>query len=289
MEQTTKIGIYHKNCTDGTTAAAVLLKKFPDIKLFPLVHSHTEDDLEHIHKTAGEGSEIYFVDFATGVEEFLDKGHDILVIDHHIGAKERMNKLAEENEKLTFVFNNEKSGASLAWSYFFPNEKEPELIKYVEDSDLWAGKYGNDTIYVTSFLSSSADTPEKMLDFIENSDIKKIKEKGKVIADYADVQISRLVEGTQWIKLQIGEHEVHAYNIVSDEYVSAVGNKLATINGKAAVMFSINGGNVNFSFRSIDSNNPSALDLAKILDGGGHRNAAGATVLLKDFIEMIIH
>lgn len=288
MESKTKIGIYHKNCTDGTTAAAVLLRKFPDIKLFPLVHSHTEDDLEHIHRDAGEGSEIYFVDFATGVEEFLDKGHDILVLDHHESVKERVEKLAEENERLTYIFDNEKSGASLAWSHFFGDEEIPELIKYVEDSDLWAGKYGDDTKYITSYLSFRADTPEKMLEFIENGDVEEIKEKGKIIADYGDVQIKRLVEGVQWIKLKVGELEVHAYNIVSEEYASAIGNKLATKNNEAAVMFSINGGNVNFSIRSIESNDPSALDLAKLLGGGGHKNAAGANIPLEDFLKMVI-
>lgn len=284
MEQTTKIGIYHKNCTDGTTAAAVLLRKFPDIKLFPLVHSHTEDDIAHIHKNTGEGSEVYFVDFATGVEEFLDKGHDVVVLDHHIGAKEKMEKFAEENKKLTYIFNNEKSGASLVWAHFFGDEDEPEIIKYVQDSDLWTGKY-EDTKYVTNYLSMFSNNPVQMLKFIE-SDITKIKEKGKVITQYADIQIERIVEGFQEIKLKIGEHEVHAHNITM--YESAVGNKLATLNDQTAVMFSINGGNVNFSFRSIDSNNPSALDLAKALGGGGHRNSSGATILLEDFLKMII-
>ncbi len=288
MEQTTKIGIYHKNCTDGTTAAAVLLRKFPDIKLFPLVHSHTEDDIAHIHKNTGEGSEVYFVDFATGVEEFLDKGHKVTIIDHHISVKEKIEKLAEENKELNYVFNDEKSGASLVWWYFFKDEKEPEIIKYVEDSDLWTGKYGDDTKYVTSFLSTNADTPEKMLQYIVSNDVEEIKKKGKIIADYNDVQIERTIEGIQKIQLQVGGYEIPAYNITSSEYVSAAGNKLATLNDQAAVMFSINGGNVNFSFRSIDSNNPSALDLAKVLGGGGHRNSSGATILLEDFLKMII-
>lgn len=282
----TIVGIYHKNCTDGTAAAAILLRKFPDIKLFPLVHSHTEDDLEHIHRVAGEGGEIYFVDFAAGVEEFLDKGHDIIVLDHHIGIKEKMEKLADENKKLTYIFNNDKSGASLAWSYFFGNEKEPEIIKYIEDSDLWTGNYGDDTKYVTNYLSMFTNSPEQMLKFIE-SDITEIKEKGEIIAQYADNQIDRLTESIQEIKLRIGEFIIPAYNITI--YESSVGNKLSKIHDKAVAMFTIKGDSVNFSFRGEDDNNPTALELAKLIGGGGHKNAAGANIPLKDFLNMIIY
>lgn len=282
----TIIGIYHKNCTDGTAAAAILLRKFLDIKLFPLAHSHTEDDLEHIHRVAGEGGEIYFVDFTAGVEEFLDKRHDIIVLDHHIGIKEKMEKLADENKKLTYIFNNDKSGASLAWSYFFGNEREPEIIKYIEDSDLWKGNYGDDTKYVTNYLSMFTNSPEQMLKFIE-SDITEIKEKGKIITQYADNQIDRLIESIQEIKLMIGEFIIPAYNITI--YESSVGNKLSKIQNKVVAMFTIKGDSVNFSFRGEDGNNPTALELAKLIGGGGHKNAAGANIPLKDFLNMIIY
>ena len=262
-----------------------MLRKFPDIKLFPLVHSHTEDDLEHIHKAAGEGSEIYFVDFAVGVEEFLDGGHDITVIDHHIGVKDSMEELAQKNKNLTYIFDNDKSGASLAWSYFFPDEDEPDIIKYVQDSDLWTHKYGDDTKFVTNYLSMFTNSPEQMLGFIEN-DITEIKEKGKIIAEYSDIQIDRLVESIQEIKLQIGEYEVPAYNITM--YQSASGNKLSIIQNAAVAMFTITGGSVNFSFRGADGQSPSALELAKLVGGGGHQNASGAEIPLQDFLKMIV-
>lgn len=281
----TKIGIYHKNCVDGTAAAAVLLRKFPDIQLFPLVHSHTEDDLAHIHKVAGEGSEIYFVDTASGVEEFLDGGHNIEIIDHHISIKEHIEGLAQKNANLKYIFDNNKSGTSLAWSYFFPDEGIPEIIKFIEDNDLWTKKYGDDTKYVSNYLSMFTNSPEQMLKLIDG-DIAEIKEKGKIIADYSDIQIERLVESIQDIKLRIGEFIVPAYNITM--YESPVGNRFARIQEKAIAMFTINGGNVNFSFRGTDNNNPTALELATILGGGGHKDAAGASISLKDFIKMII-
>jgi oligoribonuclease NrnB/cAMP/cGMP phosphodiesterase (DHH superfamily) len=63
---------------------------------------------------------------------------------------------------------------------------------------------------------------------------------------------------------------------------------LATRYNEAVCLFSINGDYVKLSFRSLDNYNPSALDLAKLLNGGGHRNAAGASVSINEFCSMIM-
>lgn len=34
-------------------------------------------------------------------------------------------------------FDMDKSGAALAWEFFFPGKEAPRLIKFVEDQDLW--------------------------------------------------------------------------------------------------------------------------------------------------------
>ena len=289
MEKTAKIGIYHKNCTDGTTAAAVLLRKFPDIKHFPIVHSEEDinEVVEKVCEIAEVGAEIYFVDIASGAEKLLKEGYKAIVLDHHTSLREKMENLDKENENLTYVFDNDKSGASLTWSHFFSDEDVPDIIKHVEDSDLWKGEF-EDTKYVTNYLSTNADTPEKMLEFIESGNIEEIKEKGKIIADYADVQMSRFVEKAEGINIQIGDLVVSAYNLTSSEYASVIGNRLSALNERTTVMFSIKDNSVRFSLRSKDGQSPNALGIAKLLDGGGHENSAGAEVPLKDFIKMIV-
>lgn len=279
-----KIGIYHKSCIDGTTAAAVLLRKFPDIMLFPVGHSDIEDTLAQIREIDGKDSEIYFVDITAGIEDLLKGKYKITAIDHHIGGKERMEKIVAENDNVTYIFDNNKSGASLAWSYLFPDEKAPEIIKYVEDSDLWTQKY-DDTKYVTNYLFMHINSPETVLKFFDE-DITALKEKGKTIADYSDIQIDRLVDSRESIDLKIGEYTVPAHNVTI--YESAVGHKISESQDQTAVMFNIKGDSVKFSFRSIDGQSPSALELAKLLGGGGHQNASGAEIPLKDFLKMIV-
>ena len=288
MKEKKVIGIYHKNCSDGTTAAAVLLKKFSDAKLFPLGLSFTEEDLSFIYKETVARADIYLLDIALVAEklvEILDENNNIVILDHHIGAKEKMQQLADRHKNITYIFDNNKSGVSLAWNYFFPDKEPPEIIKYIEDSDLWKFKYGNDTKYAANYLSMYANSPETLSRFFDEN-IKEIKENGKIITEYTDIQIDRLLRDTGSITLRIGEFIAPAYNIIS--YESPIGNKISEARGVAAVMFFIKGNSVKFSIRSKEGQNPSALELAKLLGGGGHQNSAGAEISLKDFLNMII-
>lgn len=278
------IGIYHKDCIDGTSAAAVLLRKFPDVSLFPLSHAYTKADIKPILEQAKNGAKIYTVDCGLGINELLENGHKVTVIDHHIGFKDMMQKIAENNPNAEYIFDNDKSGASLAWSYFFPDEKEPELIRYVEDADLWKWEYGDDTKYVNNYLVMFKDDPKTMLEILEG-DLSEIKEKGSIISQYADNEIELLIK-TPSIKVKIDGHVVPAYNITT--YQSACGNILSDKLGSVVAMFTVQGNNVNLSFRSKEHQSPTSLELAQALGGGGHKCASGADILLKDFLSMIV-
>lgn len=282
-QQKTIIGIYHKSCNDGTAAAAVLLKKFPQAQLFPLWHNYVAADLDPI-RNIKEIDEIYFVDCAIGINELLVVAKKITVIDHHISIKDELDALAKDG-KINYVFDNKKSGSSLAWSYLFPKETLPEIIKYVEDSDLWNWAYGETTKHVNNYLSLNMNTPEIFLSLFDEN-IEYIKKDGSIITRYADSNIERIMREASPIKLKIGEYELPAYNITI--YQSAVGNNLSRQIGGVAVMFTIKGEKVKLDFRCEQSHNPSALDLAKMLGGGGHRNASGAEVPFVKFLEMII-
>src|SRR3989344_5286120 len=124
------IGVYHGDCPDGTTAAAVLLTKFPSAEIFPLRHHHEEADIAPILEKMDKDTTVYTVDNAIDVERFLPIAKEVITIDHHIGAHEEMGTLAQKYKNFTYVFDNEKSGASLTWSYFFPDEPMPDVVKY---------------------------------------------------------------------------------------------------------------------------------------------------------------
>jgi uncharacterized protein len=282
MSQT--IAIYHKDCVDGTTSAAVLLKKFPGAKTFPLGHGFEEHELTPILDEAEPGDEIYTVDCGLGAKEFLAKGYKVTILDHHAGAKEEFSALAAENKHLTFIFDNDKSGASLAWAHFFPENPVPEVIKLVEDGDLWKQKYGSVTKDVTNYLFMLVNKPEEIISYFDGSldDIKKL---GSVITKYLELRIDHAVKSTEPVDVDINGHKVPFYNITGDK--SAAGNLLAVERSKTVGLFSIDGQKLKISFRSLNEYAPSALDLAKALGGGGHRNASGASMSLEDFVKRI--
>ena len=99
------VGIYHGDCADGTTAAAVLLKKFPDIKLFPLKHRYDEEAFEELLKKIDKDTIVYTVDNVIGVERFLPVAKEVISIDHHISEKGGAEKLAKEAKKTKEAFS----------------------------------------------------------------------------------------------------------------------------------------------------------------------------------------
>ncbi|WP_456401047.1 DHH family phosphoesterase [Persephonella sp.] len=281
------ICIYHKNCTDGTVSAAVLLKKFPDCETFPLDHGYTEEEFEELLRNVDSETTIYISDFSLRKDDLLKlikKAKKIINIDHHIGVKDLLEEISNQYDNYEFYFDNNHSGASLTWKYLF-GEPIPYLVKLVEDKDIWRWEYGDDTKYLNAYLIPLTNKPEEIKELLD-SDIKQLIEKGKIISKFQDYLIERFVEKTEELLLNIGNYKIKGYN--TGLFQSEIGNILSTKLGEAVVLFSINGYNVKLSFRSCEGQSPTALDLAKILGGGGHKNAAGALVSLKEFFNLII-
>ncbi len=279
--------IYHKNCTDGTTSAAVLMKKYPDCIAVPLEHGYTEEEFEKILDSVDQNTTVFITDFSLRKEDLLrliNKSKKVINIDHHIGVKDLLEKISKENENFEFYFDNEHSGASLTYKYIFGNNL-PKLIKLVEDKDIWRWKYGEETKYANAYLILLTNKPEKVKEIID-LDIKEILEKGKIVSQFIDYLIERFVEKSEELLLKIGNYKVKGYN--TGLFQSEIGNILSEKYGEAVVLFNITGYNVKLSFRSCEGQKPSALELAKILGGGGHTNAAGALISLKEFFNMVI-
>jgi oligoribonuclease NrnB/cAMP/cGMP phosphodiesterase (DHH superfamily) len=265
-------------------AAAVFLRKYPEGQAFPLSHGATDEDFAPILEAATQASHVYFLDCEIGHECFLSAGHKITIIDHHIGAYEELTKVSTESDKLTYVFNNEKSGASLSWEFFFPGEEMPMLIQYIEDADLWRLQYGEVTIGARTYCSLYWNNPGEMGKLLEVP-IEQILEKGKTLYDFTEATIRNSLIHIQPLPLTVGPHTVHAYNVTM--FQSMVGNQFSKEKNSVVVLYTVEGDIVRTSIRSCEGQSPTALDIAKLLGGGGHTHASGAEVPTANFFSML--
>jgi len=286
MSNPKTICLFHKDCIDGTAAAAVVLKKFPNTKFFPFGHDYTEDSLTTIAPDLEEATKLIIVDGSWGVEWFLNNfpSLSITLIDHHVSNSEKLHELVISHKNLKLVFDLNHCATVLAWKYFFPDETQPEIMKHIEDGDLWLKKYEADTPNVTAVLSIYRNQPDNYLKLF-SADLAELKKQGSYISEYVQSSIEKFIKIPP-VKINIGDHEVLAFNITEQQ--SVCGNLLATEHNQAVALFTIKGDVVRLSFRSTDKHSPSALELATKLSGGGHRNSSGGQMTLREFIENLV-
>jgi len=275
--------IYHKDCVDGTTAGAVVLLRFPHARLFPLSHGYTQEDIDPILAETPHDAEIYIVDSVLGMEACIERGHEVTILDHHASVHEQVKHYAKAHSTCTYIYDNSKSGASLAWSHFFPEKPMPQLIAHVEDDDIWLQKFGKETKYVRDYLSTFRNNPTFVATCIE-TDIHDIYSRGENITQYVETEIAHFLTKKP-ILLTLGTDTIPAYNITTHQ--SMCGNLLSTRHKSAVALYTISGKDVKISFRSQAGQEPSARAFAERIGGGGHEYSSGGRMDLADFITQI--
>ncbi len=273
--------IYHKDCVDGTTAAAVLLRAFPHARTFPLSHAYTEKDFEEVRTHVSASTHVYIVDCILGLHECLALGCTVTVIDHHEQACGEIAQLEEQFPKLTRVCDPSHSGASLTWSTLFPDEDMPMLVRHVEDGDLWTHAFP-ETKHVTQYLSIFRNDPVAMGALFEKP-LEEVVEKGQVISAYVDTEVENFLRIPPRL-LRVGAHTIPAVNITTHE--SICGNILSERFDSAVILYTVRGNSVKCSIRSRAHQVPNALAVATLLGGGGHPCASGATISWEQFLDM---
>ncbi|MBU1755226.1 hypothetical protein KKH81_03030, partial [Patescibacteria group bacterium] len=176
MERT--LILYHGNCPDGFSGAYAAWKKFGDTaEYLPLNRGGEVPD-------GVEGADVYMIDFTCTkpvMDEILARAASLVVLDHHMGVKEIVESMPE------YVFDTERSGATIAWSYFHPTIPVPLFLQFIEDEDIYRHAMP-DTPYVRAYLDVrpySFEDWDNIVNTLENPDTRdEIIEKGKTYAEY---------------------------------------------------------------------------------------------------------
>lgn len=130
--------LYHANCSDGFGAAYAAWNKLgDDAEYIPVTYGEDPPDME-------DGSDVYIVDFSyprSVLEAMAVDQNFVVVLDHHKTAKKELGPLmaggTHEMRNLRVRFSEMCSGATMTWRYFFGATPIPQLLRYVEDRDLW--------------------------------------------------------------------------------------------------------------------------------------------------------
>jgi nanoRNase/pAp phosphatase (c-di-AMP/oligoRNAs hydrolase) len=273
---TDKLVITHKNCNDGTGTAEVIkyYNKLNYIQEPTIMYlTHDSFDFKDVVE-ACKDKVVYVGDFSftkDELEELTKVTKSIIVIDHHLSAFESIGDLDYVHIDL------EKSGARLAWEFFFPRaDRVPILIALIEDRDLWNFFYDKeDTNALVLALKSEKDLNFKTL--IEDEDaVTDLIEDYSSVLEYIeneDLKYSKKVDNfmffrTSFVGINTNLPSSNILNLASREH------------GKPALSYNIekvnNINNIKISMRNHDES-VDVSRICKLLGGGGHAKAAGAT------------
>lgn len=277
------IVIYHGNCVDGLTAAAVhyLLKRDPcDPAIY--IPMQYNDPLPEIceGETNGERT-IYILDFSLPAETLLriSEKSKVVLLDHHKTTIELLDRLVGRYKNLVIKLDISKSGAMMAYCDFTNRWHEPDtappFVRYVQDKDLWRFDL-YESKEVNAFIGTINRNVKDYADHIRLSSkpgvIDSWRSKGAAILAYQNNSIdtiTSMMETTE-VKLNGVICEIPCCN--SPILQSETGNRLAKKYGMACVYF-VKGDKYIVSLRSVGDIDVS--EIAKLNGGGGHRNAAG--------------
>lgn len=273
------ICIYHGNCADGFGAAWAVRHALGEdgIEYYPGVYQQDPPDVA--------GKTVIMVDFSYKRDVIDDMAHrakSILIIDHHKTAEAELqgfNDLVERDggwlpdDGIWTIFDMNKSGAMLAWEYFNPGEASPQLLKHIQDRDLWKFEIEGTREIQAAVFSYPYDFD--IWDELMRGDTWELKEQGRAIERKHHKDVAELV-GVCERPMEIGGVVVPVaslpYTLVSD-----AAHMMAADHPTFAACYWDTAEARIFGLRSTESG-MDVSEIAKQYGGGGHKHAAGFSV-----------
>jgi len=288
----------HKNCMDGFASAWVIYYYYflqenrnikYSLKYIFVEPSDPEDAINEFKEYTDKFGcyKAYSFDVGYKYKDFnrlREIFPNIVILDHHISSYNDIKTHMETLPK-NYIFDNKKSGATLAWDYFYPDQEAPILLKYVEDRDLWKFELPNSKIITEGIYSLlSIGDFHMWTDFIENEEkyLKKCEKLGKILLDIKEQRNAVLTDQGKMIEIKgLKVFIINTTENISDlgSYICNLRNDDGTYMVDYALIWRYNmlDDKFNVSLRSRIGSNVDVSKLAKEFskNGGGHKHAAG--------------
>jgi len=265
MNKTTVL--YHDDADGFASAFAIWCTNRFSANYIPVQYSQPVPEIP-------EGTEnLYIVDFSYSrdiCEELAGRFKEILILDHHKTAEKELEGLPYA------VFIKDLSGVGITWYRTHPEGGiMPLMLQYVQDRDLWKFELPDSALINLYIGSLPHDFEEWNRVCFGKEFLKKAKAVGTAIKNFRDGQMEGAFRDTRIMRLRLdgGTFEVPVVNCSAN--ISEVGNALCKLYPDApfSASYCDRKDIRSWSLRSIGDFDVSAI--AKIFNGGGHKNAAG--------------
>lgn len=192
-------------------------------------------------------------------------------------------------------------GCVMTWKFFYGDDVPiPQFLLYLQDRDLWTqmqpfSEIVNEGLFHLIDLEFESDNKpnfSKWIEYMSDSDIwyESALFIGQKILANKNKQITNIIKNISFVTFTPVSRNFtepfNTYNIAllnSTSYISEIGNIAAGLGDvHFAVIYRIVGTKVLMSLRSVGDFDVSIV--AKMFNGGGHKNAASMSCDLNDFI-----
>jgi hypothetical protein len=256
--------LYHGGCPDGFGGAYAAWKKFgDDAEYIPLQH-------DRVIPEGLAGRKLFFIDFCYP-QDLMDKiiktAASVTVLDHHLGMKKVVENMPEH------IFDENRSGATIAWSYFFPDVPVPFLLKYIEDGDRYVFLLPESRallayVYTNRFSFEDWDRLVKELE--DESSRALLIKKGECYVEYFSLLVEQIMNKAVLVSFEGFECYLAS---APDMFKSEVGNRLARLKPPIGIAVNLHADVLNVSLRSVPEVDVSII--AQKYGGNGHPQASG--------------
>jgi nanoRNase/pAp phosphatase (c-di-AMP/oligoRNAs hydrolase) len=276
--------IYHgRNCPDGFAAAlAAWLFYQGQAEFLGLDHGDvkTVDDLPVLH-----GRAVYILDFSFSAEILHcieQRAAKLVLLDHHKSAADKLSGFTCRCGGVHF--DMKKSGCRLAWEFFQREQSVPDLVRFVEDRDIWVWQHPESP----GFLAALDMEPMNF-------------ERWKEIAGFDAIQLAHYIERGDAMDQKFNKLAMEIAEAVQPvtfngqrglmvnapgAFHSEVGEMLCQQSGTFALLWSVDKkGIVKVGLRSEPGFN--CIPLAESMHGGGHAQACGFKMDLQRLTELL--
>jgi hypothetical protein len=237
-----------------------------------------------------DGKDVFVLAFSYPrdvLESLAASAKSLTVLDHHRAAEEALKGLSYT------LFDPDKSGAGMAWGYFHPDEQLPDVLKYVQDWDLWKFEYDATKDFCAG-MGAGDFSFLKWDDLVfERTSLNSVSKTGKTLLDAFSKEVDALMERRHFLFFNEAASAFDGMAVVAlacnapPRYAAEMALVLAkraesdftNLRGLGlGVVYSYDGLRKEWQFYLRSIGGFDAAKVAWVYGGVGHKNAAGFSI-----------